>query len=162
MNDILNKLYYGELCPSEKPAPQTKRCIENRAIICETEAKLIEQFPKCKDLLDTYSDALHVEAQTNTNLISAFKEISDTYNDISQGDYISKLMKSEHQLEAERRASAQERSEPKRNMSAPKPPVQDTTPKPEQHDSVPEKCEPKKDEPAQKPITKTTSRGLKH
>ena len=63
MNTIINKLYYGELCPCEKPAPQTKRCIENRAIICDTEAKLIEQFPKCKELLDTYSDALHVEAQ---------------------------------------------------------------------------------------------------
>ena len=63
MDTIISKLYYGELCPSEKPAPQTKRCIENRAIICETEAKLIEQFPKCKELLDTYSDALHVEAQ---------------------------------------------------------------------------------------------------
>ncbi|MBR5091131.1 MAG: hypothetical protein IK093_17025 [Ruminiclostridium sp.] len=63
MDTIISKLYYGELCPSEKPAPRTKRCIENRAIICDTEEKLIEQFPKCKELLDTYSDALHVEAQ---------------------------------------------------------------------------------------------------
>lgn len=63
MDTIINKLYYGEICPSEKPAPQTKRCIENRAIICDTEAKLIEQFPKCKELLDIYTDALHIEAQ---------------------------------------------------------------------------------------------------
>lgn len=55
MDTIINKLYYGEICPSEKPAPQTKWCIENRVIICETEAKLIEQFLKFKELLDTYS-----------------------------------------------------------------------------------------------------------
>ncbi len=63
MDTIKKKLYYGEICPSEKPAPQTKRCIENRAIICDTEEILIEQFPKCKELLDTYSDALHVETR---------------------------------------------------------------------------------------------------
>ncbi len=57
------KLYYGEICPSEKPAPQNKRCIENRALIFDIETKLVEQFPKCKEQLDTYSDALHVEAQ---------------------------------------------------------------------------------------------------
>ena len=63
MNDILNKLYYGEINPSEKPAPATKRYIENRELICSTENKLIEQFPDCKELLDTYTDVLHIEAQ---------------------------------------------------------------------------------------------------
>jgi len=62
MNNILNKLYYGEINPSEKPAPATKRYIENRELIC-TENKLIEQFPDCKELLDTYTDVLHIEAQ---------------------------------------------------------------------------------------------------
>ena len=100
--------------------------------------------------------------QTNTNLLSAYREISDTYRDISQSDYISKLMKSEQELEAQRRTSAQEKSAPKRETPAPKPSVPDKTPKPEQYDSVPEKSEPKQDEPTQKPKTKTTSRGLKH
>ena len=71
-------------------------------------------------------------------------------------------MKSEQELEAQRRASAQERSEPKHKTPAPKPPVQDTTPKPERQESVQDKSEPKPNEPAQKPKTKTTSRGLKH
>ncbi|MBO6230537.1 MAG: relaxase/mobilization nuclease domain-containing protein [Ruminiclostridium sp.] len=104
---------------------------------------------------------LKEKMQTNTNLISAFKEISDTYNCISKGDYISNLMKSEHELKAERRASAQDRSAPKRESSASNPPVHDITPKPEQHDSVPEKSEPKPDEPAQKPTVqhKSHSRG---
>ena len=63
MTNILNKLYYGEINPSEKPAPATKRYIENRELICSTENKLLEQFPDCKELLDTYTDALHIEAQ---------------------------------------------------------------------------------------------------
>ena len=105
---------------------------------------------------------LKEKMQTNTNLLSAFKEISDTYNDISHGDYISKLMKSEQELEAERRASAQEWSVPKLEKAAPKPPVQYTALKPEQQESSLEKSERKQDEPVQTPKSKTTSRGLKH
>ena len=63
MTKIINKLYYGEICPSEKPAPNTTRCIENRELICSTENKLLELFPDCKELLNTYTDALHIEAQ---------------------------------------------------------------------------------------------------
>jgi hypothetical protein len=50
MNNILNKLYYGEINPAEKPAPATKRYIENRELICSTENKLLEQFPDCKEV----------------------------------------------------------------------------------------------------------------
>ena len=100
--------------------------------------------------------------QANTNLLNAYREIIDTYNGISKGDYISNLMKSEQELEAERRAFAQERSAPKHETSAPKPPVHDVTPKPEQHDSAADMSEPKPDVPAQNPKTKTASRGLKH
>ena len=63
MNSIINKLYYGEICPCEKPAPMTERCIENRKTICDTEEQLLEQFPDCKELLNTYTDALHIETQ---------------------------------------------------------------------------------------------------
>ena len=66
---------------------------------------------------------LKEKMQTNTNLLNAFKEISDTYNDISQGGYISKLMKSEQELEARCRSSAQEKSEPKSNESTLKPTI---------------------------------------
>ena len=118
----------------------------------------VRQLELQKQEYDDRISELKREMEIKTNLISAFKEISNTYRDISHGDYISKLMKSEQELEAQRRASVQERSEPKRDMSAPKPPLQDTTPKPEQHDSVPEKCEPKKDEPAQKPTVQHNSR----
>jgi len=105
---------------------------------------------------------LKQEMEIKTNLISAFKEISDTYSGISNGDYISNLMKSEQELEAQRRASAQKQSEPKHNTPAPKLSVHDTAPKPERQESVQDKPELKQDEPTQKPKTKTTSRGLKH
>ena len=62
MNNIINKLYYGEIYPCEKPAPNTKRCIDNRDLICSTEERLLEQFHDCKELLDTCIDALHIEA----------------------------------------------------------------------------------------------------
>ena len=63
MNNIINKLYYGEICPCEKPAPNTEKYIKTRETICSTEEQLLEQFPTCKELLDTYTDALHIEAQ---------------------------------------------------------------------------------------------------
>ena len=63
MTNIIQKLCYGEIIPFEKPAPNTKRFAENRELICSTEEQLLEQFPDCKELLDTYTDALHIEAQ---------------------------------------------------------------------------------------------------
>ena len=63
MKSIIEQRYYGEICPRENPAPQTERCIENRKTICDTEEQLLKQFPTCKELLDTYTDALHIETQ---------------------------------------------------------------------------------------------------
>ena len=60
MESIISKLYYGEICPCEN---NTERFRENRNTICSTEEKLLEQFPKCKELLNEYTDALHIEAQ---------------------------------------------------------------------------------------------------
>ena len=63
MKGVISKLYYGEICPCEKPAPNTKRCIDNRELICSTEEQLLDQFPDCKELIDQYTDALHIESQ---------------------------------------------------------------------------------------------------
>ena len=63
MTNIIQKLCYGEIIPFEKPAPNTKRFAENRELICSTEEHLLKQFPTCKKLLDTYTDALHIETQ---------------------------------------------------------------------------------------------------
>ena len=63
MNNIINKLYYGEIIPCEKPAPSTEKYIKTRETIRSTEEQLLEQFPTCKELLDIYTDALHIESQ---------------------------------------------------------------------------------------------------
>ena len=63
MKSFIESLYYGEIIPCEKPAPNTKRFAENRDLICSTEEQLLERYPDCKELLDTYTDALHIEAQ---------------------------------------------------------------------------------------------------
>jgi len=63
MNSIISKLYYGEIRPCEKPAPETECYVKNRELICSTEEKLLELFPECKELLATYTDALCIEAQ---------------------------------------------------------------------------------------------------
>ncbi len=63
MKSIIEQLYYGEICPCEKPAPNTKRFAENRNKICNTEEKLHELYPDCKEILNEYTDALRIEAQ---------------------------------------------------------------------------------------------------
>ena len=63
MKSVISQLYYGEICPCEKPAPNTKRFAENRSKICSTEEKLLELYPDCKGLLNEYTDALRIEAQ---------------------------------------------------------------------------------------------------
>ena len=102
---------------------------------------------------------LKEKMQANTNLLSALKEIFDTCNGISKGDYISNLMKSEQEIEVQHRASAQERTVPKHDTSTPKPSVQDISPKPEKQESAPEKSEHKTNEPAQKTTAQNKSRG---
>lgn len=63
MESTISKLYYGEISPCEKPAPNTERFKENRDTMHGTEEKLLEQFPKCKELLNEYTDVLRIEAQ---------------------------------------------------------------------------------------------------
>ncbi|MBR1833112.1 MAG: hypothetical protein IJ784_11885 [Ruminiclostridium sp.] len=63
MTNIIQKIYYGEIIPCEKPAPNTEKYIKTRETICSTEEQLLEQFPDCKELLERYTDALHVETQ---------------------------------------------------------------------------------------------------
>ena len=63
MTNIINKLYYGKICPSEKPAPNTKRYSENRDTIYDTEEILLKIYPDFKELLDKDTEPLRIEAQ---------------------------------------------------------------------------------------------------
>ncbi|MBO6230071.1 MAG: hypothetical protein J6O50_05845 [Ruminiclostridium sp.] len=69
MNNIINKLYYGEIIPCEKPAPNTKRFAENRELICSTEEQLHEQFPDCKELLDTNAGGIEGFSQKHARCV---------------------------------------------------------------------------------------------
>ena len=69
MKSVISKLHYGEICPCEKPAPQTERCIENRRTICDTEEQLLEQFPTCKDLLDTNAGCIEGVSQKHARCV---------------------------------------------------------------------------------------------
>ena len=62
MKSVISKLYYGELCPCEKPAPSTERYIKTQKTICSAEQQLLERFPECKELLDEYTGlAKHIK-----------------------------------------------------------------------------------------------------
>ena len=63
MESIISKLYYGEISPCGKPAPDTESFRDNRAAIHNAEEKLLKQFPKSKEILNEYTDALRIEAQ---------------------------------------------------------------------------------------------------
>ena len=76
---------------------------------------------------------LQQKIEDRDNLAKALQEIADTYNGISKGDYISKLIERDNaQPEHEVKQSARDQSAPKQ------------------------------DEPTQNPITMTISRGRKH
>ena len=66
MKSVISKLYYGEICPCEKPAPQSEQCIENRKLICDTEEQLLVHFPDCKELLDTNAGSIEGVSQNRT------------------------------------------------------------------------------------------------
>ncbi len=63
MKSVISQLYYGEICPCEKPAPNTEHFRENRSTICSAEEKLLDLYPDCKELLNDYTDALRIETQ---------------------------------------------------------------------------------------------------
>ena len=63
MESIISKLYYGEISPCGKPAPNTELYKENVKKISDIKKKLIDRFPDCKELLDNYTEALRIETQ---------------------------------------------------------------------------------------------------
>ncbi len=66
MTNIINKLYYGEIIPCEKPAPNTERYIKTQKTICSAEQQLLEKFPDCKELLDTNAGGIEGVSQKRT------------------------------------------------------------------------------------------------
>ena len=96
----------------------------------------------------------------NDYLVRALREISDTYYDISYGDYISKLIvEKKAQQETPQETSVQEKSVQTQVQTIP---VQKRDePKPKAPEPVPKQDEPTQESPAQKPATQETHRRKK-
>ena len=65
-NDMMSLRSFPKACRTHAYKENFKtqeRFRKNRDIIHSTEEKLLEQFPKCKELLSEYADALRIEAQ---------------------------------------------------------------------------------------------------
>ena len=62
MKSIIEQLYYGEISPCSQPTPDTEKYIKAREDIETIREELEKKYPDCKDLLEEYSDAIHVTA----------------------------------------------------------------------------------------------------
>jgi len=62
MNNIFEKLYYGEISPCSEPTPTTKRYLKAKDEVDHFKEELIEKYPDCVELLENYTDAIHVTA----------------------------------------------------------------------------------------------------
>ncbi len=62
MNNILEKLYYGEISPCSEPTPTTERYLKAKDEVDHFKKELTEKYPECVELLESYTDAIHVTA----------------------------------------------------------------------------------------------------
>lgn len=62
MKSILEKLYYGEISPCSQPTPNTERYIKAKDEVEKLSEKILAKYPNCKDLLESYADAIHITA----------------------------------------------------------------------------------------------------
>ncbi|MBQ9385183.1 MAG: hypothetical protein IJT87_13210 [Ruminiclostridium sp.] len=69
MKSIIEKLYYGEISPCAEPTPTTKKYIDAKEEIEQLELEILAKYPNCKELLEKYTDAIHVA--------SAYESLAD-------------------------------------------------------------------------------------
>lgn len=62
MESILEKLYYGEISPCSRPTPTTERCLKSKEKVGQYEEAILAKYPDCKELLESYADAIHITA----------------------------------------------------------------------------------------------------
>lgn len=62
MTSILEKLYYGEISPCSQPTPTTERYLEAKDEVERIGAEILANYPDCKELLESYADAIHITA----------------------------------------------------------------------------------------------------
>ena len=62
MKSIIEQIYYGELSPCSLPTPTCEKYIKARDAIEHIRERIFQKYPDCKDLLEEYTDAIHVTA----------------------------------------------------------------------------------------------------
>ena len=62
MKSILEKLYYGEISPCSLPTPTTERYFKAKDEVEKYGADILAKYPDCKELLENYTDAIHITA----------------------------------------------------------------------------------------------------
>ena len=62
MTSILENLYYGEISPCSRPTPTTERYLKAKEEVGQNEEALLAKYPDCKELLESYADAIHITA----------------------------------------------------------------------------------------------------
>ena len=62
MKCLIEEIYYGELSPCSLPTPTCEKYIKARDAVDHIRARILQKYPDCKDLLEEYTDAIHVTA----------------------------------------------------------------------------------------------------
>ena len=62
MKSILEKLYYGEISPCSQYTPTTEKYIKAKDEVEQLGEEILAKYPNCKDLLESYADAIHITA----------------------------------------------------------------------------------------------------
>ena len=59
MKNIIEKFYYGEVIPCEKPSPDTKEYKETSALLEKTTGEMLKKYPDLKTQLGEYRELLY-------------------------------------------------------------------------------------------------------
>ena len=62
MNNIIEKLYYGEISPCSEPTPTTERYLKAKDEVEHLGEEILAKYPDCKELLEQYANAIHITA----------------------------------------------------------------------------------------------------
>ena len=62
MENILEKLYYGEISPCSLPSPNTKRYKEASFEVEQIKQEILAKYPGSNELIERFEDAIHITA----------------------------------------------------------------------------------------------------
>ncbi len=62
MENILEKLYYGDISPCSLPSPNTKRYKEASLEVEQVKQEILAKYPDGNELIERFEDAIHITA----------------------------------------------------------------------------------------------------